>query len=188
MIDSKEMKIYLPKVKIEKIKKECRYALHHILTVRQMSHLIGLLISSHPAVYTAPLHIRALQRAKIQALWNGSYNSVVTMEFDQRKDLQWWIQQLEAAHGRPIVPTYPQIALTSDASKTGWGASCLPQRTGGRWNQVYISMYWNLQLGLPWRASRVWYLASMFWSKWTIELQWLTWTRWEVPMQKTCQT
>ena len=26
MIDSKEMKIYLPKVKIEKIKKECRYA------------------------------------------------------------------------------------------------------------------------------------------------------------------
>ena len=100
--------------------------------VRQMSYLIGLLISSHPAVHSAPLHIRALQRAKIQALRHGSYNSVVTMELDQRKDLQWWIQQLEAAHGRPIVPTYPQIALTSDASKTGWGASCVPQRTGGK--------------------------------------------------------
>ena len=88
MIDSKEMKIYLPKVKIEKIKKECRYAPHHNLTVRQMSHLIGLLISSHPAVHTAPLHIRALQRAKIQALRHGSYN----LELDQIKDLQWWIQ------------------------------------------------------------------------------------------------
>ena len=40
-----------------------------------MSHQIGLLISSHPAVHTAPLHIRALQRAKIQALRHGSYNS-----------------------------------------------------------------------------------------------------------------
>ena len=89
----------------------CPAPQHHSQT-----DLIGLLISSHPAVHTAPLHIRALQRAKIQTL--QSYNSVLTMELDQTKDLQWWLQQLKAAHGHPIVPTYPQIVLTSDTSKT----------------------------------------------------------------------
>ena len=80
-------------------------------------------------------------------------NSEVIMELDQMKDLQWWIQQMEAAHGRPIVPTYPQIALTSDASKTGWGASCLPKRTGGRWTPVESSLHINvLELTAAWFA------------------------------------
>ena len=75
------------------------------------------------------------------------------MELDQRKDLQWWLQQLKAAHGHPIVPTYPQIVLASDASKTQWGASCLPQRTGGRWTPVESSLHINeLELTAAWFA------------------------------------
>ena len=70
------------------------------------------------------------------------------MELDQRKDLQWWIQQLQAAHGRPIVPTYSQIALTSDTFKTGWGASCYPKTLFVGWVLVCTSWYLEQTLGL----------------------------------------
>ena len=153
VIDSKEMKIYLPTHKI----KECKHAMLSNLTVRQLSHLIGLLVAMHQAVHNAPLHIRALQRAKIQALRK------VELGMEQQRDLQWWVQNLQVAHGRPIIPTCPQISLTSDASKTGWGGSCLTQRTGGRWtiaeSRLHINMLELMAAGFTlkeFRESSIW--------------------------------
>ena len=52
MIPSKEMKIYLPKVKVEKIKKNAGMPLHHNLTVRQMSRKHVLIQMDNQTVVT----------------------------------------------------------------------------------------------------------------------------------------
>ena len=69
MINSIEMTLSLPEDKISKIKKECCHALNqHSMTGRQLAHLIGLLSACIPAILEAPLHYRALQRLRHQAV------------------------------------------------------------------------------------------------------------------------
>ena len=123
-----------------------KYQLHTRATqqieVLVMAHLIGLLISSHPAVHTAPLHIRALQRAKIQALRHA------------------WIIQLSGDYGvgsdeRPTV-------VDTTTGSSSWSSHCsnLPTNsphlrriqnkiesivsTGGRWTPVESSLHINV--------------------------------------------
>ena len=69
MINLTEMTLSLPEAKVSKIWKECRHALNqHSTTGRKLAHLIGPLSACIPAILEAPLHYRALQRLKYQAV------------------------------------------------------------------------------------------------------------------------
>ena len=69
IVDSKIHMISLPRDKLSKIRKECRsMSSKDRVTGRQLAQIIGLLSSAIPAILPAPLHYRALQRLRYQAL------------------------------------------------------------------------------------------------------------------------
>ena len=103
------------------------------ITVRRLRHLIGLLTSTIPPVLPAPLHYRALQLLKGKAIRNSchNYNTVISLDEDPVKDLDWWIVQVSGSNGKPIKLPKAERIVESDASTTGWGASCQGVQTGG---------------------------------------------------------
>ena len=133
------MTLSLPMEKIDKIRKECRHTLNHQdVTGRQLAHIIGLMTSILPAVLPAPLHYRALQRLRVEALGRKKfpdYDKPVKLSLEAVEDLQWWINSLKDHNGRAIYPPEPSLVLESDASKKGWGAHCRESgvATGGPW-------------------------------------------------------
>ena len=46
----------------------------------------------------------------------------------------WWRDNLEAWNGKALVSREPDLIIETDASRKGWGASCMGQTTGGRWS------------------------------------------------------
>ena len=141
IIDSRRMTLSLPAVKVDKIHKECRHILNlSEVTGRQLSHIIGLMTSVLPAIHPAPLHYRALQCLRLEALGQkGSpdYDSSVKLSSEAVEDLQWWIHSLRHHNGRPIYSPEPTLVLELDASKKGWGAHCRENgiSTGGPWTR-----------------------------------------------------
>ena len=132
------MTIHLPQDKMKKIEKECRHVSHkHKVTARQLAHLIGLLSSSTPAITPAPLHYRALQRLRNKALQQGrkDYDYPTRMDQESLRDLHWWIHKARKTNGRLIIPSIADLVITSDASTTGWGATCQNTNTGGSWTR-----------------------------------------------------
>ena len=79
------MHLYLPSKKLENIRKECKSVrTQGHITVRRLAHLIGLSISTMPAVLPAPPHYQALQCLKGKALRNirHNYNTVISLDKD----------------------------------------------------------------------------------------------------------
>ena len=66
------MTLSLPRDKVRSIRRECETLIANpVISVRQISHIIGRLSSSIQAVFPAPLHYRYLQFAKNEALRSG---------------------------------------------------------------------------------------------------------------------
>ena len=49
-------------------------------------------------------------------------------------EINWWLENLEDWNGKAIIPQDPTIELFTDASETGWGATCLGTRAQGHWS------------------------------------------------------
>ena len=66
------------------------------------------------------------------------------MSTSAKLDLQWWIDNIHHAD-RKISPPNPDIGITTDASKQGWGEGAVRdnQTTGGRWSPVEASLHIN---------------------------------------------
>ena len=134
-VDSNRMELLLPKEKEDKVRKACRHMLNQeMASPRNLAHLIGLLTSTLPAITPAPLHYRALQRTRNTALWrNPNYDHLCKIPAEARRDLSWWIEKVEGCNGQRIMPQTPDMTLTSDASREGWGVTFKETRTGGMW-------------------------------------------------------
>ena len=133
LVDSRIMKLFLPQEKVDQIKKECRSMLKKgHSSARGLAHLIGLLTATIHACLPAPLHYRGLQRLKHRALSTTQpYDQQVDLDMDAIKDLQFWITEIHKWNGRPINLPTADLTITSDASTSGWGASCGTSQTGG---------------------------------------------------------
>ena len=144
-IDSLQMTFTLPAEKVKKIKDNCKQALRlKQVTVTDLARIIGTLTATHLAVLPAPLNYRGLQLQKEESLYHPlSYESVVTLSVASRKDLEWWVANLDRVNGRPIHPPQPTIVIESDASNTGWGASYERTRTGGQWSTEELTLHIN---------------------------------------------
>ena len=107
--------------------------------------MIGLLTATIPAVLPAPLHYRALQRARNQALRESQdYDHPCRLSPEAKQDLTWWIRSLHQHNGRSIIPPTPELVMTSDASLEGWEASCRDSQTGGVWSMEERQSHINL--------------------------------------------
>ena len=54
----------------------------------------------------------------------------VELSTQDKRQLLWWIQNLSLYNGKSLVTPPPQLIISSDASKHGWGASCQGKSTG----------------------------------------------------------
>ena len=136
IVDSKTMHLLLPQEKVDKVKKSCRSMTNkEVVTPRQLAHLIGLLTSTLPAILPAPLHYRALQRVRNTALWRSrNYDCPCQLTPEAKKDLSWWTENLPQWNGQNLSYPTPDMVLTSDASREGWGATYEAVKTGGMWS------------------------------------------------------
>ena len=135
IIDSTDMSVTLTHEKIQSILQACKHLLEaKFITIRDLAKAIGKMIASFPAVKYGPLHFRHLEENKKTALKcnKGNFDSVVTISLPARREVLWWINNIEVAKN-DIHVSEPDIQVESDASGSGWGCVCGEERTGGAW-------------------------------------------------------
>ena len=133
LLNSISMTIRLPPLKAAHVKSVCdNLLLKTKVTIRELAHVIGLLVSSLPGVQFGRLHYRQLEKDKSWALHlgKGNYDGPVTLSNDSRFELEWWVHNITSSF-MPITQDKPDFVLTTDASKIGWGAVCGDNKTGG---------------------------------------------------------
>ena len=79
-IDSVEMTVPLPEEKLNKLKEQTLALWEKPqCSIRELAHVIGLVVSSFPSIKPAKLYYRDLEVCKLEALScsNGDYNVIV---------------------------------------------------------------------------------------------------------------
>lgn len=136
--DSVNMKVFLAAEKRERIILACQQLLKRsVIFIRKVAHVIGLLVSSLPAVQYGPLHYRSLEIDKNIALQqnNGNCKAIMTLSSESVSDLGWWVTSLPIAW-KNITMGNPTIEMATDASTLGWGAVCNGQSAQGMWSPL----------------------------------------------------
>ncbi|KAJ8043466.1 hypothetical protein HOLleu_10559 [Holothuria leucospilota] len=136
VINSKELKLWLPKEKALDIQQSCTNLLQDTNpSIRHVAAVIGKLVAALPAVQHGQLFYRALEKAKILALkYNaGHFDRKMKLPSEARLELHWWISNITST-SKPLRYPKPTIELRSDASGKGWGATDMTNCSGGRWN------------------------------------------------------
>ena len=132
--------------KMEKTIKTCSCLLeNNNPTILQVAEVIGILVSNLPGTRYGPLHYRALELCKINALRQarGDYNSVMALSTPAKQELTWWIDNITTA-SQPVQCTNPDLIIKSDASNKGWGAVRDNITAGGRWKACEQSEHINV--------------------------------------------
>ena len=117
------LRLSVSREKLNNLITECKRRLSYPLTtLRNLSHVIGLITSVTLAVLPASLHYRKLQFQENEALaCHHSYESSIQLNQESLEDLLWWCGHLKRWNGRPIHPTTPRMIVETDASNMGWG-------------------------------------------------------------------
>ena len=147
MVDSLQMKIFLPSKKVRDLVKQCSKLLRQrTVSAHKLAHLIGKMTATIPAVLPAALHYRALQRLKNRILWRNkqNYSAVGILDKESRMDLMWWNSHLPSNNGRTLITPPVKLTMESDASTKGWGAYCQGMRAGGPWQRIEKNQHINL--------------------------------------------
>ena len=136
-VDSTAMTITLPQQKLSTLRKTASQLLRQEkVSARQLAQLLGMMVAAHPAILPAPLHYRALERAKRRALRDQlGYESQVRLDNGMVQDLKWWTTSAASFNGRPLQISKWDQKIESDASLRGWGASSQGTSTGGPWTE-----------------------------------------------------
>ena len=127
------------------------------VTAQVWLRLLGLMASLIGMVPYCRLHIRRFQ---IYRPWFHNRSLMVPLPRSLLPDLRWWTVPHNVTVGVPFKAPSPSITLTSDASKSGWGAHLLTLRTAGRWSAAQSRRHINvldlwaiflaLHLWVPW--------------------------------------
>ncbi|KAJ8032511.1 Amine sulfotransferase [Holothuria leucospilota] len=91
-------------------------------TLRELAHIIGLLVSLFPGVQYGPLHYRNMEMLKVKLLKHhrGDYDAEIYVSENDLEELVWWQENLTTASHR-FLEDDPDIILETDASQQGWG-------------------------------------------------------------------
>lgn len=145
VLDSCCMKIFLPEEKVEK-------SLIHIqrirdaktFKIREFAKLIGYLISICPAFTYGWLYTKRLEHLKCKTLRYSQFNFNCTMSLNEdcRTDLVWWVDNIDKS-GCKMYHNNFSLEIFSDASRSGWGASCGLKYTRGFWDTSFKERHIN---------------------------------------------
>eukprot|EP00794_Sanderia_malayensis_P004314 gene4314-4887_t len=104
-------------------------------TLRDITSLIGSLISTFPAIPNGPLHYRNPEGFKTHQLKISRENldaRLPLLPLAAISEILWWGHNIEFASRNIEVPP-ADCTITTDARKLGWGATEGKIPTGGRW-------------------------------------------------------
>lgn len=123
--------------KTTKVIEMCSKLLKHTSpTIREVSQVLGYIISTFPGVMLGPLYFRYLEGIKSQALKEnkGKFDAPMTLNGEAKDELTWWINSAPTSYN---VGSHglPDITMSTDASSSGWGCSLGQIKTGGNWTQ-----------------------------------------------------
>lgn len=81
------------------------------------------MVTSAPAVELCMLFYRTLENENIDALKQnrGYFDARMELSASAKSDLQWWVDNIQQSE-KKISPPNPDIVITTNASKQGWGA------------------------------------------------------------------
>lgn len=142
--DTTQMTLSLPLDKRNKI--ACmaqKFAKLPIVTIREFSQLIGVLVSACPAARYGWLYTKILERQKYILLkQHGTFEAKVKLPKNILNDLNWWINNIYIID-RPIKNKNYAMEIYTDASRTGWGACCNGSRVNGSWKESELQFHIN---------------------------------------------
>ena len=115
-------------------------------SIRELAHVIGLIVSSFPAIKPARLHhYHDLEAYKLAALSSsdGDYNAIVYLSQLARNNLQWFVVNSHLYNGTRISKPSKVVTMTTDASHSGWGVVCDGVSSSGVWSAEEQAMHIN---------------------------------------------
>ena len=136
VIDSVEMRVTLTPERGEKLKFAVQQSLApEMITIHQLAQLVGLMVASFPGVEHAQLFYRRCDnlKTKLLKLHKGEFKTEIRLTPECREDLTWWLSNIASSYS-PIERKAPRVTVTSDASRTAWGAVTDNEKTGGNWS------------------------------------------------------
>lgn len=125
-LDTEAMSLQIPLDRVNGLRKEVRaflrLAKEEGRTAKHLARLIGRLGACTPAMEPGPIMTRALLHDLNRARRHGGWTQPVTLSDQAEADLQWWISHLALWPGKSLLAAVPTLVVTTDASRTGWGA------------------------------------------------------------------
>ena len=125
-------------------------------TILQLAKVVGLLVASLPGVQLGRLYYRKLDNIKTRELkYNaGNFKAKMQVTPEMVADLKWWMNNIHSVK-RSLIESDPDLYLSSDSSKFGWGGACGGTSTGGNWTQEESQTHINyLELKAAWFVIR----------------------------------
>ena len=146
VIDSVAMTVSLPEEKLSKLKEQTLSLWEKPqCSICELAHVIGLIVSSFPAIKPARLYYRDLDVCKLAALSssNGDYNAIACLSQLARDSLQWFIFNSHLYNGAMITKPSKVMTMTTDASHSGWSVVCDGVSSSGLWSSKEQVMHIN---------------------------------------------
>lgn len=114
------------------------------IKIRILAQGIGTLVSVCPAIKYGMLYTRELERLKYLTLKNNNdnYEFSTTLNSSCKYDLEWWSHNIVSSIN-PIRKNSYKLEIFTDASNTGWGASCDSETASGHWSKEETQFHIN---------------------------------------------
>ncbi|VDI13331.1 Hypothetical predicted protein [Mytilus galloprovincialis] len=144
-VNSKLLTLSLPKEKVEKIKNSSKLMLEHKkVSARDLAQLIGQLTatkSSCPSRSSALSQFTNIENKS--PAFGGHYDHQIQLNEEVQNELHWWVTKLGSWNGKALLRPEPHLTIQSDASLSGWGATCQQISIGGLWIDEEKSLHIN---------------------------------------------
>ncbi|XP_043486358.1 uncharacterized protein LOC122513898 [Polistes fuscatus] len=121
----------------------CKF-LGFIFNSQEFSQLVGNITAACPAINYGWLHSKKFERQRYLELLkaNDNYDCVMKISSSLTPEFNWWLNNIFISNN-PIRSSKFSTTIFSDASSTGWGATCDGQVVFGHWNNDEKSFHIN---------------------------------------------
>ena len=65
----------------------------------------------------------------------NTFEAVISLTVNSKKEIQWWIENIQAQNGCSIKLGSINSTIVTDASNSGWGAWCGTNLVRGLWSE-----------------------------------------------------
>ena len=95
-----------------------------VVTIRQLATVVGTLVALDPGNCIGSVFWRRLDIEKGLKLKTakGDFDTMITISDSARRDLQWWLTNIQGFSTKVKDRYVDQVSITTDASLSGWGA------------------------------------------------------------------